>query len=355
MTSSDQQGEVSSIQSVKNLNSSNDQEDTLSASPMRRAWIQISSGHPSEVLKLVTLPSPPIPKGAKILVKVSYVALNPADIKFVSLLPTWLPWRQKPVPGLDFAGTVLAAGPDVPSNKGVGSRVCGCVSTWDVIRGNGSLAEYILLDSSSTAPTPSGLKDAEAAGLGCAGQTAVVMVNSVPLKKGDRVLVNGGSGGVGSFCVQILKGLGCHVVATCSEGNLKMVKELGADEVIDYNLNAPVADYFGQEFEHKKLDYVFDTIWNQPLYESSPKFLREGGVYLNIGAHGTELQQWSRRFKNTCIPTWLGGVPRKWVGLGLLPKGELQNQVCAWAEQGFVKQVPIDSELSFEDVRQVRI
>jgi NADPH:quinone reductase-like Zn-dependent oxidoreductase len=339
--------------SKSNQTSSNDRRVTENVANTQRAWIQTSSGHLTKVLKLSTVPSPPQPTGNQVLIRVDYAALNPADINFAKLLPTWLPWRRAPVPGLDFAGTIIAAGSKVPSSKRVGSKVCGCVSAWNVIKGNGSLTEIILLDSSLVAPTPSTLSDAEAAGLGCAGQTVAVMVGSVQLKKGDRVLVNGGSGGVGTFCVQILKGLGCYVIATCSAANIEMVKKLGADEVVDYKANTPVENYFEQTFKNEKIDYVFDTIWNQPLYRNSPSFLREGGVYLNIGAHGTDWEQMTRRFWNTCVPAWLGGVPRTWKGLGLLPKGELQSQVCSWAEQRIIKEVQIDSELSFEDVRKV--
>jgi NADPH:quinone reductase-like Zn-dependent oxidoreductase len=147
--------------------------------------------------------------------------------------------------------------------------------------------------------------------------------------------------------------LGAHVTATCSEANIEMVKRLGADTVVDYKAEAPVPAYFEKNNEQQPFDYILDTVRNQSLYECSEKYLKPHGLYVNIGAHGSQWDQWTSRLKNSFLPTWLGGTPRKWLGLGLLPSGERQKTVCKWAADGIIREVPIDSEVAFEDVRQV--
>jgi NADPH:quinone reductase-like Zn-dependent oxidoreductase len=320
-----------------------------------RAWVASRAGNPRDALKLhATFPAPRAPTtGAAILVRIDRAALNPADIALGYVLPTWLPFRRRPVAGCDFAGTVRVAGPATRADVGPGVEVCGCLGVRDVLAGRGTLAEYIVVDSALVAVKPAGLSSAAAAGLGMAGQTVAVMLEAAKIKKGDRVLVNGGSGGVGSFAVQVAKGLGAHVTATCSAANVEMVKRLGADTVVDYKAEAPVHAYFEKNNKQQPFDYVLDTIRNQQLYEASPKYLKPDGLYVNIGAHGSQWDQWTARLKNGFLPTWLGGTPRKWLGLGLLPNGDRQRTVCEWVAAGFIKEVLIDSEVAFEDVRQV--
>jgi len=320
-----------------------------------RAWIVTKTGNPRDVLKLhADFPAPPAPTGSDILIQIDHAALNPADIALSYILPTWLPFRRRPIAGCDFAGTVRFAGPSTPAELGPGAEVCGCLGHRDVLSGKGTLAEYILVDSASVAARPQALSSAAAAGLGMAGQTVAVMLEAAKVKSGDRVLVNGGSGGVGSFAVQVAKGLGAHVTATCSQANVEMVKKLGADTVVDYRAEAPVHAYFEKNNEQQPFDYILDTIRNQQLYEASPKYLKPKGLYVNIGAHGSQWDQWTTRLKNGFLPTWLGGTPRKWLGLGLLPTGDRQRMVCKWVADGFID-VPIDSKIAFEDVRQVSL
>lgn len=76
-------------------------------------------------------------------------------------------------------------------------------------------------------------------------------------------------------------------------------------------------------------------------------------MYINTGAHGTQWQQLMGRLKGGLLPVWLGGTPRKYLSLGLLPTGELQREVAKWANDGLLKEVPIDSVLAMEDAPQV--
>jgi NADPH:quinone reductase-like Zn-dependent oxidoreductase len=321
-----------------------------------RAWTMSTRGSPTKNIALQSShPMPSPPTGSQLLIQISHAGLNPVDLIISSAMPTWLPFRRSPIPAFDFAGTVAAAGPKAMKEYAPGTSVCGTLTFFSILIGKGTLAEYVLVEAETVAKKPKNMSAAQAAGLGIAGQTAAIMIEKANIKRGDRVLVNGSSGGVGSIVVQIAKGLGAHVTATCSEGNFELVKRLGADEIVDYRKNAPIQEYFktNNSDEKQKFDHILDTIRSQPLYEHSASYLKPSGLYINIGASGTQLEQIFARFKNGWVPTWLGGTPRKWVGMGLMPAGKLQRQVCKWVEEGIIKEVPVDSELAFEDVRQV--
>lgn len=199
-----------------------------------RAWTVTKNGAPQDALLLKTDAAVPSPiKSGNVLIKVTHAALNPADLNFMSTLPNWLPFRRNPTVGLDFAGEVVQLGSSV-SGLSVGSRVAGALNVLSVAVGRGSLAEYVEVPASKAALVPEGLAMRDAAGaLGIAGQTAWVILKEAGVKKGDRVLVNGASGGVGSVLVQVAKAKGAIVYGVCSGGNAEFVKGLGADEVCE--------------------------------------------------------------------------------------------------------------------------
>lgn len=199
-----------------------------------RAWTVAKNGGPSDALLLKTdAPVPSPVKSGNVLLKVTHAALNPADLNFMSTLPNWLPFRRNPTVGLDFAGEVVQLGPSV-TGLSVGSQVAGALNVMSVAVGRGSLAEYVEVPASKVALVPEGLTLRDAAGaLGIAGQTAWVILKEAGIEKGDRVLVNGASGGVGSVLVQVAKAKGAVVYGVCSGGNAEFVKGLGADEVCE--------------------------------------------------------------------------------------------------------------------------
>jgi reticulon-4-interacting protein 1, mitochondrial len=146
--------------------------------------------------------------------------------------------RAKPaIPELDFSGIILQVGSDVPASRELraGVPVFGSVLIGlHISAGVGALAEYIALPATSVVRKPENVSLEKAAGFGVSGCTAIVLMDSAKIQKGDKVLVNGASGGVGSIVVQFAKeavGEEGKVVAMCSGGNVEMVKELGADEV----------------------------------------------------------------------------------------------------------------------------
>ncbi|KAK4032646.1 hypothetical protein C8A01DRAFT_40924, partial [Parachaetomium inaequale] len=152
------------------------------------SWTATSHGHPRQSLTLH--PSHPIPSlpsyptSTLLLIRITHVSLNPADLVTLKLLPAWLPFRRAPVPGLDFAGEIVAMGDAVPAEMGleVGTRVCGAVGLREVARGRGTLAGFVVLEAGLVARVPEvkGWGGREAVGvMGIAGQTAAVMVRGV--------------------------------------------------------------------------------------------------------------------------------------------------------------------------------
>ncbi|KAF2397691.1 NAD(P)-binding protein [Trichodelitschia bisporula] len=308
-----------------------------------RAWMQSARGSIFEKAVLADIPLPGEPTGSDILVKISHAALNPVDLELARVIPTFWPFPHNRGISLDFAGRVERAGPLVPPELGPGVSVCAALGVAQVWAGKGALAEYIVVPCNLVAVTPQSLTSAVAAGLGITGQTVALMMREAKVKSGDRVLVNGASGGVGSLLVQVLKGKGAHVTGICSAANFPLVQRLGADEVVDYT-SAPVAEQLaGVE---QNFDYIFDTMRNQALFEGSPAYLKPSGLYLNIGSRGSSF--WQMRLldlKNDWLPVFLGGTPRKWKTLAHRPSGDFQRMVTDWVNAGLITDVPIDSEV----------
>jgi NADPH:quinone reductase-like Zn-dependent oxidoreductase len=203
--------------------------------PTMRAWIFSSRGSPRSVLTFSpSHPTPPAPTGSSLLIHISHAALNPAGPVLMTLAPSFI--RPKfSIPDLDFAGTVLQCGPSAPSKYKPGTKLFGSlIPTKAVLSGKGVLAEYLIVDE-ETAPmgiVPEGMEMSAAAGLGSCGQTAIFLCQRAKVKEGDRVLVNGASGGVGTMTIQVARAMGASVVVGVSSGrNQEMVRSIGADEV----------------------------------------------------------------------------------------------------------------------------
>jgi NADPH:quinone reductase-like Zn-dependent oxidoreductase len=200
-----------------------------------RGWAFRTRGPATSVLRLESdLPAPAAPTGSQLRIRVSHSALTPSMAHLTYLIPS-LPFLSRPyVPELDFAGVIDVAGPDAPAGLGPGVRVFGSIPLPDyVLGGRGSMAECILVPASEVAvlPEAKGFGLAEGSALNGNGQTALLMVRNAGIKKGSKVFVNGGSGGVGTLAVQIAKAEGAYVVATGSGENAELVKSLGADKV----------------------------------------------------------------------------------------------------------------------------
>jgi reticulon-4-interacting protein 1, mitochondrial len=199
-----------------------------------RAWTFTSRGLPASILHLNSdLPTPSAQSIGphEVLVKVSHVALNVGLLLMLRLMPhvTSTPW----IPELEFTGTVVSIGSKVSELK-LGDEVFGAQNFPTYFKHGGTLAEYLIMPAELVLHKPVNASMAEASGLAGVGCTAIQAAEAASLKPGDKVFVNGGSGGLGSMMVQVARavvGDSGQVIATCSGPNVEMVKALGADEV----------------------------------------------------------------------------------------------------------------------------
>ena len=230
-----------------------------------------------DVLRLTEVEKP-APKEDEVLVKVHAASLNAydwhmltADIFLVRLGGRGLLRPKYPIPGADIAGTVEAVGSRVTGFQ-PGDPVYGdCAG-----HGNGSFAEYTALPESALAPKPANLSFAQAAAVPMAGVTALLGLRDVgQIRPGQRVLINGASGGVGTFAVQLAKWSGAEVTAVCSSRNVEQARTLGADHVIDYT-----AEDFTQSGQ--QYDLILAANGYHPL-SAYKRALAPKGIYVMAG------------------------------------------------------------------------
>lgn len=216
------------------------------------------------------LPAPVAGPG-QVLIQVRAAGLNPLDDMiargdFKQLLPYKLPL----VLGQEVAGDVLAVGSGVTAFS-VGDKVF----TRLPIDAIGGFAEQVAVDATQVAPLPAGLSYTEAAGLPLVLLTAIqAFTEKAPIKPGDKVFIQGGTGGLGSIAVQVAKHLGATVATTVSTKNVELAKSLGADVVIDYrtqNYEELISGY----------DIVLDTLGKGETTRSM-KVLAPGGTLVTV-------------------------------------------------------------------------
>jgi len=208
----------------------------------------------SDSLHIGEMPEPAIRK-KHVLVQVKAVSVNPVDWKTRrGDLKILLGSRFPMIIGSDYSGIVTEVGPGVDSLK-VGDRVYGAVSAFT--RKSGALAEIALVHQKAVRMMPDWLSFEEAASLTIAALTATNGLRRCGVKEGTKLLINGATGGVGHFGVQAAKAMGAHVIATCSNGNFELARELGSDEVYDYS-----DDRLFQQ--GKQFDAIFDAWGKMP-------------------------------------------------------------------------------------------
>jgi NADPH:quinone reductase-like Zn-dependent oxidoreductase len=213
----------------------------------------------------------PVAGPGQVLVDVHAASVNAADWK--RRAGHYAPTTAFPyIPGRDFSGAVSALGAGVTDLK-VGDPVFGVVDVAD----EGCYAEKVAIQSAIVAKKPDSLSHIEAAALGLIGLTALVSIeNTLKLKAGETILIQGGAGGVAGFAVQVAKHIGARVITTASAANHDYLRSLGADQIIDYNK---------QDFTKvvSGVDAVFDTVGGD-VVERSFAVLRPGGRAAFIGS-----------------------------------------------------------------------
>lgn len=234
-----------------------------------RAALYRSYG-PPEVLRVENVEPPLLRDQNRVLVRVHYASVNPADWLMrrglLARLFAGLLRPKRPILGMDMAGTVEAVGAKVTKFK-VGDRVFGSCA--------GGYAEFVCPSESILSLIPPNVTFQEAAALPCVGQTALQALRDVAqIQPGQKVLVYGASGGIGHVAVQLARALGAgEVTAVTSTGNLAWVKALGADHVIDYT-----REDFAKN--GRRYDIILDAVGRRTFLSCLPA-LTEQGVYIS--------------------------------------------------------------------------
>ena len=252
-------------------------------------------------------------------------------------------------PGLDYSGRVVSSGPNSKNISAEdlkpGQLVFGKLASPTQF---GTLAEYTVVPRSGCVPLTQGVSLDDAACIGTAALTAYQCI--VPnIKSGDRVFINGGSGGVGSFGIQIAKVKGCYVATTCSGVNVELCKSLGADQVIDYKTKDVVAELK----KMRKFDLVVDNVGTpSEMYWQAHDFTNEGTKYVQVGV-GPHLGEIYNVLARMMWPALLGGGKRSFQALGVANKYDQFEEIGAWIAQGKVKAL-IDEMYGMEDKGPIR-
>jgi len=241
------------------------------AKPIMKAIVVHAYGGP-EVLKYEDRPRPE-PKEDQILVRVIAAGVNPVDDasrseKYAKFFGITLPF----IPGYDIGGIVEKTGAKITKFK-PGDSVYAYLSLKD----GGGYAEYAVATEVETAPKPKLISFVEAAAVPVVALTAwQALIDTAKVSAGQTVLIHGGSGGVGSFAIQIAKARGAKVIATASTANQDLLKQLGADVAIDYTK---------QKFEDvaKDVDVVLDSVGKDTLARSYGA-VKKGGFIVTLVA-----------------------------------------------------------------------
>ncbi|MDE0853485.1 MAG: NADP-dependent oxidoreductase [Nevskia sp.] len=212
----------------------------------------------------------PSPAANELLVELAAASVNPADWKLGAAAGRSLPMPF--TPGMDFAGIVREVGSDV-AGFGIGDRVFGA----ELIARNGTYAEYAAVPAAIVAHVPASISLHVAAAVPLAALTAweaTLAPAHGNVRAGQRVLVQGGAGGTGTFAIQFAKQRGAHVIATSSARNHELLHALGADEIVDYR-----AVCFEDAID--PVDTVIDLVGGEVLSRSIP-LIRKGGALASI-------------------------------------------------------------------------
>jgi NADPH:quinone reductase-like Zn-dependent oxidoreductase len=292
---------------------------------------------PPEVVELKEVEKP-VPKDDEVLIKIHATTVTTGDWRARSLemppgfglmgrLFFGLSRPRQPILGTELAGEIESVGKDVKNFK-AGDRVFAFPGA-----SLGCHAEYrCLRETRPIALMPANLSYEEAASLSFGGTTALDFLRRAKLSSGERVLVNGASGGVGTAVVQLAKHFGAHVTGVCSTRNVELVRSLGASRVIDYTI---------QDFaeENETYDVIVDTAATAPFSRSRRVLSENGRLLLVLGGFGDLL-----------VAPWVSLTSKRRVIAG--PAGERAEDLrllAKLAETGELRAV-IDRRYPFEEI-----
>ncbi len=283
-----------------------------------------------ENLEVAEVPMP-APKKGEVLIKVNAISINPVDIKTRKGMALYnsLKDNEPVILGWDISGEVIEAGQDATQFE-IGEEVFGMVN----FPGHGkAYAEYVAAPVAHLADKPDQITHQEAAASSLAALTAwQVLMQQAKVRSGERVLMHAAAGGVGHFGVQIAKYLGAYVIGTGSDANYDFVKELGADEYVDYN---------HERFEEviQNVDIVFDAVGGDNP-KRSLDIIRGGGLLIAIAGGITD--EVKKLAEEKGIKAWAYMVQSN---------GDDMEQLAELLEAGTIKPY-ISHEFSFDQIAQ---
>ncbi|CAF4039143.1 unnamed protein product, partial [Adineta steineri] len=325
---------------------------TTDHSHMMKQWQFTKAGNPRDVLTMVEVPIPTTCADDEVLIKISHVSLNSAIayrlIAYYGIVDPIGAFMGRPaVPEMDFSGIVCDLRGANVTEFNTGDRVFGIGPTGIRDITQGVLREYVLAKRDHIVKVPQHISLKDASCFTATGYTAYCfLVEKANLKKGEKVFINGGSGGVGVMAIQLARaivGPTGLIVATCSPTKSDIVRNLGADEVIDYTSHV-LPDYLREHYSSRPFDVIFDTVGtDHALYSNSPDYLTPSGSTVWLAT-----KRILHLLSAMIVPVYLGGVPRRHAFEPLKPNHSRMVALAKLVEEGAMKAV-IDSTYKFTD------
>ncbi|MFB7119212.1 NADP-dependent oxidoreductase [Bacillus thuringiensis] len=300
-------------------------------------------------MRMAEVPIPEINEH-EVLAEIHAASINPIDFKIrdgkVKML---LKYEMPLILGNDFAGVIIKVGSKVTRFK-VGDEIYARPRKNKI----GTFAEYIAIHEDDVALKPKNLSFEEAASIPLVGLTSYQALHDImQLQKGQKILIHAGSGGVGTFAIQLAKIMGATVTTTASEAGANLVKSLGADQIINYKT---------EKFEEilKDYDAVFDTIGGTTLKKSFD-IIKSGGNIVSVS--GMPNARFGKEFGSGFFKTFLFSLASKkltalekkhntqYSFLFMKPSGDQLRTIANYIEAGKIKPV-IDRVFPFEDAQK---
>jgi NADPH:quinone reductase-like Zn-dependent oxidoreductase len=314
--------------------------DELVAAPGARmkSYVRCDYGV-ADTLKLTEI-AKPVPKDNQVLVRIRGTSINPYDwhmmrgSPYIMRLGVGLRKPASAQLGVDFAGTVEAVGKNVtqfkPGDEVFGGR-------------EGAFAEYVCVAEKNLALKPANISFEQAGSIQIAAHTALQgLRDKGNIQPGQKVLINGASGGVGTFAVQLGKILGAEVTGVCSTRNVEMVKSLGADNVIDYT-----KEDFAKRSE--RYDLILDNVPNHSLSEIR-NILTPTGRYILIGGGGPDEGKWIGPFGRVIHMLLLKPVSKQPLTMMMAETNQNDMKYLAGLMEQDKLKVVIDKTYKFSDL-----